>query len=487
MYLCDYLDGIWQSVDGGGHWSLSLGESLLERVIIDPLSPNRVYAAHPFGIFRTVDSGSQWTLLHGIPGQSSDLAVDPMTPLTLYAGGTEGVVRSTDGGDHWTSLNNGLTFRNVLTLTLAPSKPTRLYAGTGAGGVFRSSDAGMQWQPARGAMVATEIMSLVFDPANRRTALLGMYEGGVWKSTDGGSSWALSAAGIEERSVWSLAIDPTKPSMIFAGSDDAVFRSVDGGETWSAAGGRLSTTFPVHDLAIDPANPSTIFAGADPVYRSIDGGVTWHSSGALGQVFGLAIDPVTSATVYAASTLGLYRSTDGGASWSVIKSGSFATVKVDSGDPMVLYALDFYDGLFKSSDGAVTWEGAASGLPQGGAIAAYQDLALDPHTPSSLFGCDPGVYRSLDGGANGRQLDVGLTTPVVQRLAVDAEGDRLLAGTAANGVFSFEAAPRARVVAPRGSGAGAVLPTARTFRTGAVVSNAGEPLSASDDRPPDPR
>ena len=85
----------------------------------------------------------------GPPGESvGSLTIDPSTPATLYAGTAGfGAFKSTNGGTSWSAVNSGLTARFVHTLAIDPSTPATLYAGTNGGGVFKSTNGGATWQP----------------------------------------------------------------------------------------------------------------------------------------------------------------------------------------------------------------------------------------------------------------------------------------------------------------------------------------------------
>ena len=130
-----------------------------------------------------------------------------------------------------------------------------------------------------------------------------------------------------------LAIDPLTPTTLYAGTPGGVFKSTDGGASWSASGLIKPSV-----LAIDPLTSTTLYAGSGGVFQSTDGGASWSASGRLapwpGAVAALAIDPLTPTTLYAGTvgyspdSLGdLYKTTDGGASWS--PAGLFSTFVSD--------------------------------------------------------------------------------------------------------------------------------------------------------------
>ena len=151
--------GVFKTTDGAGTWSWSSVTDGSTRVLdiialaIDPTKPSTLYAGTVAtvcdgdcfnccssgrgGVFKSTDGGSTWndSGLHDTTRVAA-LVIDPITSETVYAGTPEGTFESTDGGDTWAPFNAGLTSRDVRSLALDPTAPTRLYAGTQGGGVF---------------------------------------------------------------------------------------------------------------------------------------------------------------------------------------------------------------------------------------------------------------------------------------------------------------------------------------------------------------
>ena len=244
------------------------------------------------------------------------LAIDPSMPNTLYAGTERGVFKSTDGGATWSSL--GLTNIDIDALAIDPGTPTTLYAGTYGDGVFKSMDGGRTWNAAKAGLTNDIVYALAVDPLTPSTLYAGVDprypDAGVFKSTDGGSTWQAIDSLLKHSDVWALAIDPLTPTILYAGTDNGgVFKSTDGGATWSSVG---LTDVDIDTLAIDPGTPSTFYAGTygdggfkstgtGGVFKSTDGGATWSSIG-LTDVYidTLAIDPGTPTTLYAGTYAG---------------------------------------------------------------------------------------------------------------------------------------------------------------------------------------
>ena len=105
-----------------------------------------------------------------------------------------------------------------------------------------------------------------------------------------------------------------------------MFKSTDGGATWSPVNNGL-TNKSVWALAIDPSTPTTLYAGTwNGVFKSINGGTTWSANGLTGNgVFALAIDPSTPTTLYAGTNGGVFKSINGGTTWSATGTGPTAS------------------------------------------------------------------------------------------------------------------------------------------------------------------
>ncbi len=192
---------------------------------------------------------------------------------------------------------------------------------------------------------------------DERTFYFGAVGGGLWKTTDGGTVWKPIFDGQPVASIGAVAVAPSNPNILYAGTGEAdmrsdicfgngVYKSTDGGKTWSSVGLRDSQQ--IGRVVIDPHNPEIVYVAAlghayapNPergVYRSTDGGATWSHVLDKGPGIGaidLAIDPENPRVLYAAMWNarrppwsqygpiegpggGLYKSTDGGDAWSAI-------------------------------------------------------------------------------------------------------------------------------------------------------------------------
>ena len=217
------------------------------------------------------------------------------------------------------------------------------------------------------------------------------------------------------------------PATLYAGTGGGgIFRSTDGGAIWAPRSFGL-THSSVNTLAVDPITSTTLYAGTnggDGLYRSTDGGATWspHNTGLpVAGVNTIAIDPTSPATMYTAvvfgTTGGVYKTTTAGANWTLSSTGlpsSPARVLViDPVTPTTLY-VGTNAGLFRSADGGATWVIRNTGL-----TSFVVALAIDPVTPTTLYaGTNGGVFKSVDAGGTWVPINAGLPSFFSTRVLV---------------------------------------------------------------------
>ena len=326
----------------------------------DPRRPNVVYvaSAHDGGgvyVYKTTDGGRSWqpTAARGT-GWISDilsLMADPRHPGTLFAGTNTAVYKTVDGGRSWRPFNEGL---------FPPPTAKRPFGTPGT----TSWNRGNGW-----------ILGIAVDPIDGNVVYSAADT--VRKSTDGGRTWKTVLLPYPTQwryhSVSRIAIAPTRPESIYAIAHDAtngrtaIYKSTDGGRTWHATGRRTSRFPPsccwdsMDALAVDARHPQTVYAAVGgTVLKTTDGGANWqpvtHGLPA-DDVTSLAADPQRSGTLYAGlrtgpHTGGIYTSTDGGRSWTVVVSGAaIAALAIDPARPATIWAA----GWAGSSNGAQIW------------------------------------------------------------------------------------------------------------------------------------
>ena len=192
-------------------------------------------------------------------------------------------------------------------------------------------------------------------------------------------------------------------------------------------------------LAIDPLTPSTLYAGTSAgVFKSTDGGGQWRSvnAGLPGSVVNvLAIDPLVPETLYVGTSAGLYKSTDGAESWNGLNTGpnypDIRSLVLDPLAPATVYA-GMSAGVHKSTDAGRTWNSLGSVL----ATSLVYTLAIDPSTPATLYSGTPdGVFKTTDGGGSWSAVNNGLPKSYVQILAADTVTSGILYAGTGEGLY----------------------------------------------------
>ncbi len=326
------------------------------------------------GIFTSTNSTGDWSLTSsGLDHPTIHaLLADPFHPGTLYAGTPRGVFKSTDSGTAWTAMNTGLLSRTVNTLAIEPLTGAEVFAGTSSG-LQVSTNGGLLWNMVEPELGALDVRSVLFDAATGTNLFAGTSSGVYARETfpvtnylavvisnvtvtniveTNATAWFTSNTGLRNRSVRVLLDDST--GIFYAGTDGGVFKSTNSGFNWSSMNKGLKSTR-IRALAIDPLTPSTLYAGTSKgIHKSTDGTNWIVLTNGIGrpQINSILIDPVSSALLYAGTTNGLFLSTDAGASWTLSQSNlttvNVATLAFASGSSGTVYAgtrgIDFIGG-----------------------------------------------------------------------------------------------------------------------------------------------
>ncbi|HMF08268.1 MAG TPA: hypothetical protein VKJ00_03965 [Thermoanaerobaculia bacterium] len=265
---------------GVGEWTnRGLPAVAIQSVAADPGDPDVVYAAGATGTYKSADGAAIWTR---VMGGTAALAIDPKRPATLYAGGPN-LTRSLDAGVTWTSSATGLTCPFVTALAIDPEIPATLFAGASdlahepsqCGGLFRSRDFGATWTALSPDFIAHG--GLAIDPRNPARIFAIEYDefgNSLHRSEDGGESWAPASLGLLDP--LAIAPDPTLADRVYVAAIDGVYVSEDAGVSFRRSGleGLIVTT-----VLVDPRVSDLLYAGtlAHGVYRSLDGGQSWST------------------------------------------------------------------------------------------------------------------------------------------------------------------------------------------------------------------
>jgi photosystem II stability/assembly factor-like uncharacterized protein len=342
-------------------------------------------------VFKSVNGGTQWTAVSEALS-ARILVPDPAASGILYAAGTgmgtAGVFKTLDGGGSWAFSSRGINAFALDALVTDPRTASILYAGSSQFGVFKSTDAGQTWKPANqgfpdGGALITALAIHSSDPRILYAAGFTLHEIGVFRTLDGGEHWMSTGKLIEPVGV--LKIDPQDPRIVHAGTGSGIYRSTDSGATWVLTEHPDMYRSAIGDIAIDPASPAVLYAIA-----------FWAGFPECGPC----------------PKDGLFKSTDRGATWSLLAEGAFTKIAIDPKDPSTLYALEGIRTILKSTDGGHHWSTIAR-VPEPDPSITPAGLFIDPQVSTTLYlAHGNGVLRSTDGGVTWAPWNDGLQSPV---------------------------------------------------------------------------
>ncbi len=329
-----------------------------------------------------------------------------------------------------------------------------VYVGAASGGVWKSVNGGTSFKPVFDKQPVQSIGAVTIDPKNPKVIWVGSGEAwtrnsvsvgdGVYKSVDGGDNWTNLGLKNSER-IAKILVDPSStdtvyvctPGKLWSDSDErGVYKTTDGGKTWTKVLKGTNGSTGCSMMSMDKQNPQTIYAGmwdfrrkgwtfrsggdgpdafsGSGLFKSTDGGATWaeldekSAAGLPAKPWGrvaVTVAPSKPNVVYAfieapAPRNGLYRSDDAGKTWTALDRSQnmvwrpfyFANLIVDPKDENKIYKPD--GPLVVSNDGGKSFSNIS-----GGAHGDFHDIWIDPNnTDHVISGDDGGLWYSYDGG-----------------------------------------------------------------------------------------
>ncbi len=389
-------------------------------IVADISNTNIIYVgAASGGVWKTIDGGSNWSSIFDDYGSLSigALAIDPTDSDIVYVGtgeanpgggsvayGGDGVWKTTDGGATWNHVGLPKS-RYIGRIVVDPVNPSRVYvAATGNlysrnrdRGVYRSVDAGASWSLVLSVSDTTGCVDLAIDPSNPSRVFAAMWErirrpetrvyggetSGLWRTENGGDTWAELTSGLpggaSPQGRIGVAVAPSNPSTVYAIYADAIgyftgiYRSTNSGDTWSSrSASGLGTFYSFYGwwfgrIWVDPLSAGTVWADGVYLYKSTNGGNNFTSAGSSMHVDHHAqwFSPSNPNFILKGNDGGIYRSTNGGGSWSFLGGlpiTQFYTIEVHESEPWKVYGGTQDNGTNRTPGGQSDgWESLFGG------------------------------------------------------------------------------------------------------------------------------
>lgn len=506
--------GFFKSTDGGATWreSSELKNEAIHSLAQSESDPDTLIAGTFTGVFRSDDAGQSWKQL---PTQSQaglihveSLAIDPRTSDTIYAGTFYLPYKSVDGGKSWKSIKNGIIDdSDIFAIDIDPRDPNHIIASA-CSGIYESKNAGEEWRKVQGIpSQSRRTRAILQHPSVPGMVFAGTTEG-FWLSDKSGAadSWMVTTS--RQLEINSIAVHPSRPDMIFIGTNNyGVMVSNDGGKSFTPTNGGFSGRF-ANAILADREMPNRVYAstintatGGGFFFVSDDNGESWRPSmrSMPSRLITYAIlqDASDANIIYLGTNLGVYKSTNRGASWAPVwavekKKASakkttrsktkptVATTKRRTGPTLTEITMQAQEALKAAGyhlgepDGkpgsettaavkkfqgdrhlpvtgkldSITLAALGVGKSSDPSAAARTDLIIadavntmvhtvDPETqkPAILAGTNSGLYRTLDPSKGWEKLSYGSLDPRTACISTTTQQpETIIVGTPAAGV-----------------------------------------------------
>jgi photosystem II stability/assembly factor-like uncharacterized protein len=347
------------------------------------------------------------------------------------------LTKTTDGGRTWTDLGMPPTDSQINAIAISSMDPNLMLVG--GAGLALSRDGGASWQHSHSGMPAVQVDLSAPAASTGGLFMNAMMEGyasdsPLHESTDGGSTWSLVS---DQGAGLSLTRDGSTLFRLSRQEGGVGIRLSGGTGNWRQS--EISLEAIGQDtlkLVIDPSDPDVMLALTDRtpyLYRSPDGGATWTETTGLDTdpgltSLGLFVPADQDTPMYAAGVTNVVRSDDSGQTWTLcdyrelwLGTSEQSRLAISPDDADVLYLGTRGSGVHVSTNGCRAWTPQNAGLDS----LFVNSVIVDPANPHTIYaGTEGGAFVSADGGANWGPINAGLLgATVIHSLAIDVEGN----------------------------------------------------------------
>jgi len=437
--------GFFKSIDGGLTWkeSVELKGEAIHAMSQSSLDPRIVVVGSVNGVFKSEDRGETWRKIINIQTPTiNSLAVDPRDTRIIYAGTWWRAYKTYDGGSNWKLIKNGMIDdSDVFSININSSNPDHVVASA-CSGIYESLNGGEIWRKIQGIpSTSRRTRDIVQHPSRPGTLFAGTTEG-FWLSTDGGRSWKMTTKRFIE--INSIAVHPNEPDRIFIGTNNyGVLVSNDGGRNFAPANENFSSRF-TFTITADLEKSNRLYATTQNtatsggfVFTSDDGGSTWKQASDFDYIqtspYSLLQDKVNPNIIYAATNVGIFKSSDRGNKWSRVVAGSSPQRRVSAPAPQ--------RGRTAARNLKADANQPKTPLMIPALTGRVSVLArTEGYRNGILAGTDAGLFRSFEVEKGWEKIDFGpgLDSQVTSIFVHPAKPETIWVGTARSGVLVSE-------------------------------------------------
>jgi photosystem II stability/assembly factor-like uncharacterized protein len=473
-----YGRGLLKSTDAGNTWTqITSGlpsATYFSRIKIRPGNSSQLLAAlGNSGLYRSTNSGASWSQI--LSGRIDDVVFSPSGDTAFAIGGSNGLRRSVNGGSSFSAYGSGLTTGTRTHFDIAESNPAYMYAavyGSSTVNLYKSTNYGTDWTALSttsdfqnqtnqawydlyvrvnsknhlkvyvgmidvfrstdgtnftnitngysGGNVHVDQHFLFFHPTQENTFIV-CNDGGVWRTTNNGDAFTNLNQNLTLTQFYRIAASPFTPSRILGGTQDNGTQQTYSALNWAAAYGGDGG-----EVCFNPFDSNFILGETQNggLFRTTNGGSSWSSAQSglvtsenVAWVAPILAHPTTSGTFYTARQR-VYRSTNNGGSWTPISANVNNTsavreMAISKSNPSIMFATSG-SSVFKSQDAGATWTNVTAGLPSKTitSVNIYPTNSDEVFLTFSGFGTSK-VYRSSNGGTTWVSISGNLPdTPV---------------------------------------------------------------------------
>lgn len=431
-------NGLYRSTNGGVNWSQILS-GRVDDVVFSPTGDTAFAVGSGIGIRRSINGGQTFaTFGSDLPsGTRTHFDISLTNPnimfAAVYASSQVNIYKSTNYGVNWISVTPTTNFQNLagqawydLYCFINPKNPNKVYVGTID--IFRSTDGATFTNITNGysgGYVHVDQHYIFFHPTDENTFIV-CNDGGIWRTTNNGSTFTNLNQNLTLTQFYRIAASPFNPGRILGGTQDNGTQQTFSTLNWSAAYGGDGG-----EVCFNPFDSNFILGETQNggIFRTTNGGSSWsqaqtglNMSENVAWVAPIIAHPSISGTFYTART-SVYKSTNNGGNWTAISSPVNSTnavreMAISKSNPNILFASTGSQ-IFKSIDGGVNWINVTTGLPN----RTITSINVHPSDENivlltfSGFGTDK-VYKSTNGGTSWFTIDGPLPDAPVNDLFI---------------------------------------------------------------------